>query len=283
MKILSWNCRGLGNPAAVRALKKLLQSNCPDVMFLMETKLADTDTKAKANLFCDPLSNLFMVNCDLSAKNRSGGLALIWNQSVNINILSFNKISIDAYITSCNTNIQWYATCIYGSPYANHKHLTCETINNLHLNRQNDSWIVFGDFNMILNGSEKLGGNGVDYYITSLFNETLNHCNLNDLGYSVYKYTWANNQIDNHHIQERLDRFCANIHWTNQFPRYSNKHLLRYTSDHAPSSLSFFMQKRVDPLTTIKDLLDLNIYGLKIKSANKSLRKVGGKPLEMAL
>jgi hypothetical protein len=136
---------------------------------------------------------------------------------------------------------------------------------------------------MILNGSEKLGGNGVDYHITILFNETLNQCNLTDLGYSGYKYTWANNQIDNHHIQERLDRFCANIHWINKFPRYFNKHLLRYTSDHAPSSLNFLMQMRVDPLTTPKDLLDLNIYGLKIKSANKSLRKIGTKPLETNL
>lgn len=73
MKVLSWNCRGLGNPAAVRALKKLLRVQCPDVVFLMETKLSESDKKDKLSLLCGPLSNLFMVNCSISKKNRSGG------------------------------------------------------------------------------------------------------------------------------------------------------------------------------------------------------------------
>lgn len=153
MKILSWNCRGLGNPAAVRALKKLIRFNCPDVVFLMETKLSDTDKKAKSILLRGPLSNLFMVNCVISSKNRSGGLALIWNNNVNIDILSFNKMIIDAYITTCNSNFSWFTTGCYGSPYNQSKHQTCETIRNLYASRTNESWLIFGDFNMIQNSS----------------------------------------------------------------------------------------------------------------------------------
>ncbi|MCI72567.1 RNA-directed DNA polymerase (Reverse transcriptase), partial [Trifolium medium] len=43
MKLISWNCRGLGNPTAVRALKKLIKDQSPDIVFLMETKLRTTD------------------------------------------------------------------------------------------------------------------------------------------------------------------------------------------------------------------------------------------------
>ena len=50
MRILTWNCRGLGNPAAVRAYKRLHRSKCPDVIFLMETKLKQSDSKASSNL-----------------------------------------------------------------------------------------------------------------------------------------------------------------------------------------------------------------------------------------
>lgn len=39
MKILSWSCRGLGNPGTIRAFRKLLISERPLVVFLMETKL----------------------------------------------------------------------------------------------------------------------------------------------------------------------------------------------------------------------------------------------------
>jgi exonuclease III len=43
MKLLSWNCRGLGKPSAIRALKKLLQSHQPSIVYLMETKFQQSD------------------------------------------------------------------------------------------------------------------------------------------------------------------------------------------------------------------------------------------------
>lgn len=37
MKIISWNCRGLGNLRAVPTLKDLIRCHRPDVLVLMET------------------------------------------------------------------------------------------------------------------------------------------------------------------------------------------------------------------------------------------------------
>jgi hypothetical protein len=146
---------------------------------------------------------------------------------------------IDCYITACNLNISWYAFGIYGYPYHPQKHLTCEIIKDLSYNRNTSNWQVFGDFNLILNSSEKLGGNNIDYNHTKMFNDTLNDCELTDLGYDGTKFTWANSQPDNIHIKERLYRFCANSNWISSFPRFINKHLLRYTSDHNPILLEF--------------------------------------------
>lgn len=145
----------------------------------METKLSDFDKKAKSSLTCGPLSNFFMVNCTISSSNRSW---LIWNNNVTVEILKSNKMHIDTYITACNSTNQWFATGVYGSPYHNSKHLTCDTINNLYSSIYHDSWLIFGDFNMILNSSEKIGGSGLDLPITNLFNSTLSHCGLTDLG-----------------------------------------------------------------------------------------------------
>jgi hypothetical protein len=39
MKILSWNCRGLGNPQTIQELCRLVKEKKPEVVFLMETKL----------------------------------------------------------------------------------------------------------------------------------------------------------------------------------------------------------------------------------------------------
>ena len=40
MKILSWNCRGIGNPATVKELRDLAKDYAPSVMFIMETQIS---------------------------------------------------------------------------------------------------------------------------------------------------------------------------------------------------------------------------------------------------
>ena len=45
MSIMSWNCRGLGNPWAVQALKRVIKKEDPSLVFLMETKLIVEEMK----------------------------------------------------------------------------------------------------------------------------------------------------------------------------------------------------------------------------------------------
>lgn len=141
MKILSWNCRGLGQSSAARALKKLLRSQCLDLVFLMETRLRESDPKVNSSLTCGALSNLHMIDCSLVNNHRYGGLAILWNDVLKIDILKSNKTLIDMYITSSNYNFSWYATGIYGYPYTSKKHLTCEAINELNHNRITEKWL----------------------------------------------------------------------------------------------------------------------------------------------
>ena len=45
MKIISWNCQGLGNLCAVIALSHIVRVQAPKVLFLMETKRSMTKMK----------------------------------------------------------------------------------------------------------------------------------------------------------------------------------------------------------------------------------------------
>lgn len=101
------------------------------------------------------------------------------------------------------------------------------------------NWLLFGDFNIVLNQSDKFGGNPIDSKLSNSFQEALSNCDMNDLGYKGSEYTWANNHHKDSYVSQRLDRFFANTGWTNLFPSYNNTHLLRYKSDHSPILLEF--------------------------------------------
>jgi hypothetical protein len=79
-----------------------------------------------------------------------------------------------------------------------------------------------GDFNEILEESEKFGGCRKARGLMEAFKEALDVCNLSDLGASGLRYTWHNGQEGDSFIQERLDRVVASPDWCENFSRSSS-------------------------------------------------------------
>jgi exonuclease III len=77
MRILSWNCQGSGNPKTVRAIKKLISTQKPDIIFLMETKQLSSKP-CFLNSLMDKYSAK-IVDCSTAGGGRAGGLVLLWN------------------------------------------------------------------------------------------------------------------------------------------------------------------------------------------------------------
>ena len=71
MSVLSWNCRGLGSPLAIRTLTKEVKGKNPMVVFLVETKV----TTDKMKGFQHKLG--FTQGIIVPSDGKSGGLALI--------------------------------------------------------------------------------------------------------------------------------------------------------------------------------------------------------------
>lgn len=97
-----------------------------------------------------------------------------------------------------------------------------------------DSWIVGGDFNVILNAEEKLGGPPLSNTEASDFVHCINNCALIELATAGSKYTWWNGRIDEDCNFKRLDRVIVNKEFLDLLPSSNVQHMLRQGSYHAP-------------------------------------------------
>lgn len=87
------------------------------------------------------------------------------------------------------------------------------------------SWLVIGDFNQVVDPTEKLGGQRLTRTHTASLWNFLNNGGLIDLGFSGPRYTWTNNRRGAGKIRERLDRAVCNSLWQLRFSGHGVRHL----------------------------------------------------------
>lgn len=98
MKIMSWNCRGLQQAAAVRALLSVQKRRNPDVMFLMETHL----DKYPVECLCRPIK--MDHNISVRSDGRSSGLIHFWKNEIVVSLRDKADNYIDVFVGSCVEN-----------------------------------------------------------------------------------------------------------------------------------------------------------------------------------
>ena len=92
MRLLSWNCQGLGNPWIGRSLRKIVREQAPTVCFLMEARL---DKDGFENLYSD-LS--FQNKIVVKHPNAGGGLAFLWKNNINLEVINYTTNHVLAVV-----------------------------------------------------------------------------------------------------------------------------------------------------------------------------------------
>ncbi|KAH9742571.1 pentatricopeptide repeat-containing protein [Citrus sinensis] len=205
MRVISWNVRGLGNDRVFRETQKILQMHRPEIMFMCETKMRSGQMQDKGKKL--NFDNCFAV----SSRCRSGGLTLLWKSEVVVDIKSFSQHHIDAVVHSENGSL-WRCTGIYGHPETDQKRHTWTLLQRL-AGLLSLPWLCFGDFNEILKLDEKTGKKDRCMASINEFCEAVYGCDLKDLGYNGYPFTWSNRRFGPNLVEERENskQYCTGV------------------------------------------------------------------------
>ena len=193
MIILSWNCRGFGNPCAVTVLSHLVREKSPNVLFLMKMKRTVDEMKTiQADLHYDAM---LMVPCI----RRVSGLAMLWKERVDLHVQNYTQNHIDAHIRT-DPFAPWRITGFYGKPKEYRKHESWSLLRHLHI-RDSLPWLCLGDFKEILSSEVKQGRIPRSLCLMEEFRSVLLHCELIDLGFNGNMFTWRNGRWGDAFVQ----------------------------------------------------------------------------------
>ncbi|GLT94950.1 hypothetical protein SLE2022_126590 [Rubroshorea leprosula] len=221
MNLFCWNCRGLGNPRAVRSLIELVRIKQPTVVFLSETLL---DKRGMERI----RRRLGFKHCFVVDKvGRSRGLALLWHGDTKLSLLSYSTNHIDMEVNGLDAE-QWRFTGFYGYPERNNRRQSWALLRNL-ASRSTLPWLVSGDFNDLLHPHEKSGGAPQPEWLMQGFREAIDDCELVEIYMLGGFFTWRRGDV-----QEKLNRAFASRSWCNLFPSAKARILPPLSSDHCP-------------------------------------------------
>lgn len=150
MTILSWNCWGLAAASTVRELKGISFKYQPAIIFLMETRAPRERVDRTRRVL--KMNKMFTVE----PVGLAGGLSLLWNSEVEVQILGASQNYIHASILYKKGARDFVCTFIYGNPTFQRRRNLWNKISSLQPLR-GSAWCCVGDFNELFSQQEKDG------------------------------------------------------------------------------------------------------------------------------
>lgn len=173
-----------------------------------------------------------MDNCFVVDPNGIvGGLALLWNRSLDVRIIRSSNFFIEVKIIDDESGHAWRLINLYASSCDSLRKLQWEELT-WYRQQCSEDWLIWGDFNDLLEAGEKQGGRRREIWSLRAFRDFVIKLGAVDLGFAGYPFTWVNRRGGNGHIKERLDRALASPGWRLHYEEATIQHLFTVGSDH---------------------------------------------------
>ena len=150
MSVLAWNFQGLGASSVVCTLIEVVKQKNLVVIFLVKVKASIDRMKGFQNKLG------FIEGIIFPSDGRSGGLALLWREGMDICFKSCSHSHIDVVVHGESSESPWGVTGFCRHPDTRKSYTSWQLLETLNT-QCSLPWLVCGDFNEIIHSDEKLG------------------------------------------------------------------------------------------------------------------------------
>lgn len=214
MKVLICNIIGIGNKASQQQLWYFNNVVKLDVFVVLEPMVSLDEYVFKKKFKMDQV-----------VANVSNKIWLFSSASYHVEILLDHEQLLHCKVTSTLLPKPVLLTIVYAKCTRRERIDLWNSIR--HMSVDDMPWLIRGDFNIIMNESERVGRAAPDTNAMRDFNNCILDMGLMDLGYSGLSFTWQWREV-----KQRLDRLLANSEWMDTFASNTVQHAIRRCSNH---------------------------------------------------
>ncbi|XP_043697449.1 uncharacterized protein LOC122648282, partial [Telopea speciosissima] len=229
MKCLVWNVRGMNALTKRLGIKKVCKDHQAKLVCLLETKVKADNCGAIFDNFIPDWKYVHNGEIDNTIR-----IWLGWDPSCfNVEEIQKTKQFINAKVSIMGTAGSFLCTIVYALNTVAERKDLWEDVGSL-ASAIATPWAVLGDFNVIRNHNEKIGGDPVRFEAIDDFNTFIEDSGLIDLKWKGEAMTWNNRQSGDARICCKLDRVMVNLAWMDVFRTSEAIFHPPGLSDHSP-------------------------------------------------
>ena len=229
MSCFFWNVRGLNKSTKHSVIKKWVEEQNFQFGCILETRVQESKMQTVGNQIFKDWS--ILTNYE---HNRRGRIWVVWRNNTRLSPIYKSGQLITCSVKLEGQEDEFFCSFLYVSNFASERKDLWNDLRD-HCDSpiiRNKPWIIFGDFNEILNMAEHSKGDDTRVtYGMREFQEMVNYCAFTDLSSHGSLYTWSNRQ-ENDLILKKLDRVLVNNKWKMSFPQSYNVFEAGGCSDH---------------------------------------------------